>query len=247
MAGPLKISPASKPGEVREAIASDEYLHNFTAGVYQKISLRLSEVCGFPAVELGAGVAFGKKWLPGIISSDLVLNEFLDMEIDAQSIPFGDESVGNFVLVNAFHHIPDVGRFLGEAERCLAPGGRIVLVEPYWGGLAAFIYKVFHPEPFSRRQREWYQERSDRWDSNQALAWIVFTRDRVKFSRSFAKLRVLEMRPFGEIGYLVSGGVYGRTKLKSDTLIKIDDFLEKLGSWWNPMRFFALIVIEKEG
>lgn len=247
MAGPSRVEPSSDPATIRAAVLSDDYLHNFTADVYKRISSSLALSTEFPTVELGAGVAFGKEWLSGLICSDLVLNDFLDMQIDAQSIPFGDESVCNFVLVNAFHHIPDVGQFLVEAERCLIPGGRIVLVEPYWGGFAALMYRLFHPEPFSRRQKDWFEDRTDRWDSNQALAWIVFVRDRHQFSRSFPELSVLGIKPFGEVGYLLSGGVFGRTKVPSMSLTKIDNFLEKLGSWWNPMRFFALIVIEKEG
>ena len=247
LAGPVKISPSSDSAAIRATVLADGYLRNFTAGLYTKISARLALSPDFPSVELGAGVALGKEWLAGIISSDVVMNDYLDMEIDAQSIPFESESVSNLVLVNAFHHIPDVRRFLSEAERCLVPGGRIVLIDPYWGALATFVYKFLHPEPFSRRQQDWFEERSDRWDSNQALAWIVFVRDRVRFSQLFPKLKVLEIRPIGEIGYLLSGGVYGRTKLRSDPLKKIDIFFENLGPWWNSVRFFALIVIEKEG
>lgn len=224
----------------------DAYLLNFTAAIYQNVNSSLMKDLDAPSIELGAGVALGREWLPELIYSDLVINDFLDTEVDAQKIPFDDKSVSNFVLVNAFHHIPDVGRFLSEAERSLVPGGRIVMVEPYWGALAAFVYRFLHPESFSRRQRDWFQERSDRWDSNQALAWIVFVRDRVRFSQRFSTLGVLEIRPFGEIGYLLSGGVYGRTGVSSKTLIKTDDLLRKLGSWWNPMRLFAFIVIEKE-
>lgn len=247
VAGPSRIEPSSNPATIRAAVLSDNYLRNFTAGVYQRISRSLALSPEFSSVELGAGVALGKEWLPGLISSDLVLNDFLDMEVDAQIMPFESSSISNFILVNAFHHIPDVSRFLGEAERCLVPGGRIVLVDPYWGAVATVVYKFFHPEPFSRRQKDWFEDRTDRWDSNQALAWIVFVRDSHQFSRSFPKLSVLEIKPFGEVGYLLSGGVYGRTKVPSKSLTKIDEFLEKLGPRWNPMRFFTLIVIEKGG
>ena len=48
---------------------------------------------------------------------------------DAQRLPFADASFSLVVARHAPHHFHDVGQFLGEVARVLAPGGRFVLAD----------------------------------------------------------------------------------------------------------------------
>ena len=114
-------------------------------------------------------------------------------------------------LTHVFHHIPDVERFLREAERVLVPGGVIAMIEVPHTPLARFFFRHFHPEPYDDRAATWAFDQSDAMlDSNQALSWIVFFRDRERFERLFPGLGVDPPGFLPWLGYLVSGGVTRR-------------------------------------
>lgn len=49
---------------------------------------------------------------------------------DAERLPMGDATVDAVVCQGVLHHLPDVERAIGEADRVLAPGGWICLAEP---------------------------------------------------------------------------------------------------------------------
>ena len=46
---------------------------------------------------------------------------------DAENLPFGDESFDAVLCSNSFHHYPNPGAFLREANRVLRPGGKLIL------------------------------------------------------------------------------------------------------------------------
>lgn len=47
-----------------------------------------------------------------------------------ERLPFPDASFERVIVVDAFHHLADQARSLGEFWRVLAPGGRLVIEEP---------------------------------------------------------------------------------------------------------------------
>ena len=49
---------------------------------------------------------------------------------DMTALPFADGTFEAAIVVDALHHVPDVGAALREARRVLSPGGRLVLAEP---------------------------------------------------------------------------------------------------------------------
>src|SRR5262245_53887400 len=63
----------------------------------------------------------------------------------ASALPFPDARFDVVVCVNAFHHFPDKPRFLAEAWRVLAPGGRFLSVgmDPHGGVRRWAIYDFF--------------------------------------------------------------------------------------------------------
>lgn len=65
--------------------------------------------------------------------------------IDAEDLPFRDESVDAVMMVATFHHLPDVKRALNEFKRVLKPGGKVVLLrEPASWQYSAFgwLYEI---------------------------------------------------------------------------------------------------------
>ena len=64
-------------------------------------------------------------------------------------------------------------------------------------------------------------------DSNQALAWIVFERDKKLFEKKFNNLKILEKKYFSFLTYIVSGGLNYNSRVPN-IFFKISIFLEKV-------------------
>ena len=158
-------------------------------------------------VELGSGGSYLKMLEPEIITSD-VSPGIAEQVIDARQLPFPDASIRALLLTHVFHHIPDVDAFLREAERTLVPGGVISMIDVAHTPFARFFFRNFHHEPYDDRLAEWRFEQGDSMmDSNQALTWMVFVRDRARFESRYPGLQIecLDLMPW--FTYFVSGGV----------------------------------------
>ncbi|WP_438479481.1 class I SAM-dependent methyltransferase [Oleiharenicola lentus] len=160
-------------------------------------------------MELGSGGSRLKEYDSRIITSD-VSPGIAEMVIDARQLPFADGSLHAIFLTHVFHHIPDVGQFLREAERVLVPGGVIGMIEVAATPFARFFFKNFHPEPFSPKLGWNFEQSDSMMDSNQALSWIVFERDLTRFEREYPGLKLEEKRHLPWLPYLLSGGVTRR-------------------------------------
>ena len=164
-------------------------------------------------VELGSGGSYLKELEPNLITSD-VSPDIAERVIDARKLPFANDSVRALLLTHVLHHIPDVAAFFKEAERTLIPGGVISMIEVAHTAFARFFFKNFHHEPYEDGRVEWSFAQSDSMmDSNQALAWMVFVRDRAEFERRFPGLRIEKLEYMPWFTYFVSGGVTMRNIL----------------------------------
>src|SRR5580765_6056702 len=158
-------------------------------------------------VELGSGGSYLKELEPATITSDVV-EGVADQVIDARQLPFPDNSVQALVLTHVLHHIPDLEAFFREARRVLVPGGVITMIEVAHTPFARFFFKNFHHEPYLDDRREWaFGQQDSMMDSNQALSWMVFVRDRQQFEAKFPTLRVEHTAFTPWFTYLISGGV----------------------------------------
>ncbi len=181
---------------------------------YQKLLADERSVPGDPEkgdlLELGSGGSYLKQLCPRLITSD-VEEGVAERAIDARELPFEDASLRAIFITHVFHHIPDVDRFLREAQRTLVPGGVISMIEVPHTPFARFFFDHFHPEPYDDRMPGWSFESSDAMmDANQALSWIVFVRDRVRFGRECPKLELELMGWLPWFSYVLSGGVTRR-------------------------------------
>lgn len=158
-------------------------------------------------LELGSGGSYLKDIEPSLITSDVVAG-VADRVVDARQLPFPDASVRALLLTHVLHHIPDLEAFFREAQRVLVAGGVISMIEVAHTPFARFFFKNFHHEPYLDDRREWSFGQSDSMmDSNQALSWMVFVRDRDRFESLFPGLAI-ETRAFTPwLTYLISGGV----------------------------------------
>lgn len=184
-------------------------------------------------LELGSGGSYLKDLLPAIVTSDLAPG-VADQVIDARALPFADVSLSALLLTHVFHHVPDADAFFHEAQRTLLPEGVISMIEVAHTPFARFFFQHFHHEPYADARRQWSFGQSDSMmDSNQALSWIVFARDRVEFERRYPALKIeaLELMPW--FTYLLSGGVTMRylvPKSMNPFLIGIERLIAPLDS-----------------
>jgi SAM-dependent methyltransferase len=118
-----------------------------------------------------------------------------DETLDALAFPDADGAVANIVMLDVFHHLSDTARFLDEAARVLAPGGRVIMVEPYCSTVSTFFYTRFHHERTDLSADPFVVDdgtAASPMDSNQALPTLVFYRHRGEFERRWPTLAVVE-------------------------------------------------------
>lgn len=163
-------------------------------------------------------------------STDIVATEQLDMALNAEAMSLDDHSVRAFYAQNCFHHFPHPDRFFTELERTLKIGGGAILIEPFHGPFAAFLYKrLFKSEGFDMHFPSWETPSTGPMNgANQALSYIVFVRDRQAFERKHPGLEIVHQEICGNyLRYLTSGGLNFR-QLLPDALISVLKVVEKL-------------------
>jgi SAM-dependent methyltransferase len=166
-------------------------------------------------LELGSGGSYLKDLEAGIITSDVVAG-VAEQVVDGRALPFPDRSIRALFLTHVLHHIPDVEAFFREADRALMPGGVISMIEVAHTPFARFFFRHFHPEPYRDDVREWgFSHQDSMMDSNQALSWIVFVRDRRRFEELNPGLKIESTSFLPWLSYLLAGGVTGRCLVPS--------------------------------
>jgi SAM-dependent methyltransferase len=180
-------------------------------------------------IEIGAGVSFFKNIYPEIVSTDIKKADNLDRVLDALDMDLNDNSVRAFYGLNCFHHFPEPRKFFSELQRTLVKGGGCVLIEPYYGPIAAKMYKnLFDTETFDKNQESWESESGYMLGANQALSYIVFVRDKKKFEKEYPGLEIVRIKVMNNyLRYLISGGLNFRSLLPTfmSPVIKLTEFV----------------------
>lgn len=157
-------------------------------------------------IELGSGAGFIKQMYPKIQTSDVLDLPDLDRIFDATKMPFKNNSVDAIVLINVLHHIKNIELFFAEVTRVLKETGRIVMIEPANTLWSRFVYTRFHHEVFDPNA-DWQVEGSRHLlDGNDALAWIIFNRDKEQFQKKYPELNIIKIYNHTPVSYLISGG-----------------------------------------
>lgn len=198
-----------------------------------------------PIVELGSGGGFIKEVISCAVTSDIVAGPNIDQVFSALQLPFSDASISAFLMLNAFHHIKDPEIALKEMYRCLKPGGKIIMVEPYNSWWSSFFYKNFHYEGFDTKAGWKIQGDGRMSDANNALPWIVFVRDRKIFEQKFPNFQIVKVEPHSPLCYLVSGGLKHKSILPEGGY-KFIKFIEIIASPFKKIfSMFATIEVVK--
>ena len=99
---------------------------------------------GGARLEIGSGTGVISEVFPDVITSDMKLLPFIDLVLDAEELPFADNSLRAVFAINVFHHLPNPRAFFAEMLRVLRPGGGVVLIEPFYGPIASWVFKGLH-------------------------------------------------------------------------------------------------------
>lgn len=197
-------------------------------------------------IELGAGIAPIRDSYPDVLATDVVYGAHLDQVLDAERMDLPDNSVRTFYGQNCFHHFPHPDKFFCELDRVLLPGGGVILLEPYYGPFATFLFKrLFKTEGFDKNFLSWETPATGPMNgANQALSYMIFVRDKDEFERKYPNLKIVKQELCGNyIKYLLSGGLNFRQLLPDwmSPLIQFIQFLLAPLNRWLALHHIVLI------
>ena len=216
---------------------------------FRAIAAELASVPG-STVELGAGTAHLKDVVPAAVATDVEPTPWAEAVVDAEAMPYADGEVANLVLVDVFHHLRAPARFLDEAARVLADGGRVVTLEPYCSQLSTVAYKRFHHELLDLSGPAFDDDArvGERpLDANIARPTLAFFRHDDELARRWPELRLVRRRLLSALAYPLSGG-YSRRQLVPAAAYTPLTALERLLAPVLPLvAFRCLVVLERQG
>ena len=161
-------------------------------------------------IELGAGAYPIKETYQNVISSDVVEGHDIDLVLDAMNMNIEPNSVRSLYAQNVFHHFPDPRKFFSEANKVLAVGGGIIILDPFYGLVSSLIYPHISPnESFHKNQKNWEGSHTGPMKgANQALSYIIFNRDKKIFEKEFPDLKIVHHSIVNNyLRYFLSGGL----------------------------------------
>lgn len=187
-------------------------------------------------------VVFLKSYINNLVTSEILNISNVNVVLDGQQLPFKNASFRAIVMIDVFHHIPDVNSFLAEASRSIKPGGAVIMIEPWVTRWSRFVYSYLHHEPFDSEIKEWKLPKGGPLSSaNSALPWVVFERDRVKFSDEFPQWQKLKIKLHSPFCYLLSGGVSFRSFMPGRFYEIFRLFEDLLHPFFSSLAMFATI------
>jgi len=126
-----------------------EALVNVVAGLGQEPRAILDVGCGTGSALALLGARFPRAGLSGVDPAPEMLRVARDrlgssravdlQEAHAESLPFGDNAFDLVVSSNSFHHWADQAAGIREIGRVLAPGGHLVMTDPFAVGFRRWI------------------------------------------------------------------------------------------------------------
>lgn len=229
----------------RQILMEKAFLRRLYEEWYREIASALPEGRG-EVLELGSGGGFLQHVIPNIVTSELSWQPGVRVVLDGQVLPFSSGSLKAVVMTDVLHHLPDAPTFLREAARCVRPGGRLVMIEPWVSAWSRVAYTRLHHEPFRPDAATWEFPRGGPLSAaNIALPWIIFARDRARFDREFPQWRVVSLRPTMPFRYLASGGISARALTPLWTF----EWWRRLEQWLEPwmahLGMFVHVVVER--
>ena len=214
---------------------------------FRRICGELSSAPG-RSVELGAGIGMLARTCPTVEPTDVAPTPWASDVADAESLPYTDGSLANLVLIDVFHHLARPARFLDEATRALAPGGRLVVLDPYCSPISTIAYRRFHHERTDLDADPFADDPSvaaDPLASNQARATLVFFRSPDELARRWPQLALCRRERLALLAYPLSGGFTGRQLVPWRLGLAVARVENRLAPLARLLAFRCLAVLER--
>ena len=172
-------------------------------------------------LEIGSGTSPLKRFLPNVITSDVLDLDYLDIVFDCHEIDrldaVEDNSLDVITLTNVLHHLKSPILFLNRAATKLKAGGKVVATEPFFSALSTPIFKYLHHEAIDFRisEPELGQVQGPLASANIALPWLIFFRRPEWLQRlnNNFDLTAFSVRPFSALSYMATGGISHKLSL----------------------------------
>jgi len=229
----------------RQIIQEKKFLRQIYVEWYRAIVARLPTGPG-GVLELGTGGGFLSDFVPNLITSEIFCSPNIRVVLDGSRLPFADSCLRGIVMTNVLHHLPRSRIFLAEATRCVRTDGVVAMIEPWVTRWSRFVYAKFHHEPFDPGISTWdLPPRGPLSGANDALPWIIFSRDRLTFEKDFPQLQIELIKPIMPFRYLLSGGVSMRS-LAPPWSFRFWRAMERaLEGWSDRLAMFSQIVLRR--
>jgi SAM-dependent methyltransferase len=196
-------------------------------------------------VEIGAGAGLSKFYIDHerMISTEVTPYPWIDLCTDASALPFGGETIDVIIAANVIHHIATLLKFLRDAQRCLRPGGHLLLVEPNPSLLLLAALRIMRHEGWSFESRIFdaaacVNDPSDPWSGNNAISHLLF-RDPTRFARHAPGYEIVRDEFCECLIFALSGGVTAKTRAVQlpRWVLRVIDFGDRCLSRSAPMVF----------
>jgi SAM-dependent methyltransferase len=207
-------------------------------------------------VEIGAGAGFSKEFINhNIIITEIVPYPWIDLCMDAMNIPFAANAIDVVICVNALHHFTTPIRVLHDINRCLKPGGYILLFEPNPSFLFLLLLRIMRHEGWAFDVDAFnpttsVNDPADPWSGNNAVSHLMF-RDKIIFEKHASGYKIVHDIFTECMIFPLSGGVTAKTKTVELPIaaLRIIDWIDcKLCRIW-PMMFAMgrSVALQKRG
>ena len=203
-------------------------------------------------LEIGGGTGQLRQYSQNTIITDIQPSKWIDVSLDAQSLPFTNGSIDNIVLLDVLHHIEYPQIFFTEAERVLRRGGRLVMIEPGITPISQIILKLTHPEPIdmtvSALKKGIPNPKKNPSDANQGIPTLLFFRQRGRkqFEENHPGFKIITTNYLSLFAYPLSGGFRRWSAIPSfivPSVLKIESLL--LPFIGRLMAFRIMVTLER--
>jgi len=244
----LDIDSPETNEQISQLIREKAFLKQIYSSWYTEISQLIPQNIDGPVVELGSGGGFFKDIIPNLITSEILNIPNVDIVLDGCTLPMKKQSLRGITMIDVFHHIPDVEKFLSSASFCVKPGGVIVMIEPWISKWSKLIFSHLHHEPIDTKVQDWKMPDGGGPLSraNSALPWIVFDRDQNKLKQKNPEWEVINIRRHSPFSYLLSGGVSLKSLLPGAFYGLCLNIENLLGPFMNTIAMFATIALVRK-
>lgn len=169
-------------------------------------------------IELGSGAGFSREFIrnPNLKLTDVANHPWIDMHVDAMSLPFEPGSVDAIICSHMIHHVARPKLFFEQAMRVLAPGGVILISEIETSLMTRALLRLMRHEGWSYDCKVFdistvANDPVDPWSANCAIPELLFT-EPARFEAEVGGLKVARNELTECLVFPLSGGVIAKSR-----------------------------------